>query len=340
MTTDMAGAGDAPLITSVVTVLEAELDEAVVSIDWSPAGRLGVLTADGRVMIDVPQRSSQPVGGAVRDLTWVGDGLVAVADHRLGIVLAGGGDPTTHPLERARVVTGRRERLIAIGADRVWSLDRDGRIIAVPGRCGELHAVSFVTASLVAVAGTDGIALVDLGLGVVDTRVELEAPLSVAADPTGETLAAGDLGGSIHVLRVGDETNGRELTGYPERVRLLGWADHGHWLLATSDDELTCWLMVGDPGERWPADEPESCLGHDEAITVLAATPHGDLAVTGDALGRVSVWSLRAPHQPVASFGLAGEITAAAWSADATRLAVGDVTGAVQVCAVLRGQVV
>lgn len=325
-----------PLITSVTPILDADLPDAVVSIDWSPSGRLAVLAADGRVMVDALQRSSHPVGGAVRGLTWVDDALLAVADHRLGIVLAGGGDPAAHPLARARAVAGRRERLVAIGADLVWSLDRRGEVMSVPGRCGELHAVAFVTASLIAAVGTDGLALVDLGLGVVDTRVELEAPLSVVADPTGGTLAAGDLGGSIHVLRVGDETNGRELSGYPDRVRLLAWADHGHWLLASSDDELTCWPMVG---ERWPADEPESCIGHDEAITALAATLLGDLAATGDAVGRVAVWSLRAPHQPVASFDLAGEVTAIGWSADGTRLAVGDVTGSLRVCAVLRGQV-
>lgn len=335
----MGHPGDEPLITTVTPVMQVELADAVVAIDWSPAGRLAVLSADGRVMVDAPQRSSAPVGGAVRSLAWVDDTLLAVADHRLGIVLAGGGDPTAHPVPRARVVRAHRQRLVAIGGSTVWSLDRDGDAVTIPGRCGELHAVSFVSPSLVAAVGTAGIAIVDLALGVVDTRVELEAPLSVAADPTGETLAAGDLGGSIHVLRVGDETNGRELTGYPDRVRLLGWAEHGQWLIATSDDELTCWPMVGDPGEQWPADEPESCLGHDEPITALAATPLHDLAATGDAVGHVAVWSLRAPHQPIATVELDGEVTALAWSSDGARLAAGDVNGDLQVCAVARGQV-
>ena len=339
MSESAAGPGEAPVITVVSPVVEAELAEAVVSIDWSPAGRLAVLTADGRAMVDDLQRASNPVGGAVRSLTWIDDGLLAVADHRLGIVVAGGGDPAMHPLMRARVVVGRRERLVAVGGELAWSLDRDGAVVAVPGRCGELRAVSFVTASLVAVAGTDGIALVDLALGVVDTRVELEAPLSVAADPTGEILAAGDLGGSIHVLRVGDEAVGRELTGYPDRVRLVAWADRGRWLLATADDELTCWPVVGAPGGAWPAAEPESCLGHEAMITALSATPNCDLAATGDASGGVAVWSLRSPHRPIARSETSGEVTAIAWSADGTRLAVGDVSGSLQVHAVARGQV-
>lgn len=331
---------DRPLVTRIVPVMDAQFDEAVVDIDWSPAERLAVLCADGRVMIDAPQRSSDPVGGAARSLSWVNDGLLAVADRRLGVVMAGGGDPRVHPLARATAVRSCAGRLAAIGGSQVWSLTSDAPPTVIEAKCGELHDLTMLTASLVAVVGTAGLALVDLALGIVETRLELDAVLAVAVDPAGDKLAAGDLGGSIHVLHVGDETNGRELTGYPDRVRLVVWADHGRWLLAAADDELTCWPVVGDPGSEWPADEPEQCHGHDATITSLAATPTHDLAATGDATGRVAVWSLRSPHEPVCTMQLDGEITATAWSRRGTRLAVGDVSGRLEVCSVERGQVV
>lgn len=330
---------DAPPITTASTLVEATLDDAIVGIDISPVGRLAVLSADGRVMVDRPQRSSSPVGGAVRGVSWVDDSLLAVADHRAGVVLAGGGEPTLLPLERVRSVVGRPERVVAIGGDVVWTLDRDGRSQIIQPRCEQLHDVAFVTASIAAAVGTAGLAIVDLALGVLDTRVELDALVSVTADPTADKLAMGDLGGSIHIVRVGDESDGRELTGYPDRVRHLAWADLGAWLLAASDDELTCWPMVGDPGDQWPADEPVSCVGHDEPITVLSATPIHDLAATGDAGGRVAIWSLRAPHQPVVTAALTGEITALCWSGDGSRLAAGDVNGSLHVWVVCRGEV-
>jgi WD40 repeat protein len=281
--------------------------------------------------------------GAPVAIAWADDGRVAVSDRHLGLVMAGGGDPRCHELPRARDVTVIGHRVVAIGGSSVWALGRDVGAppareespVVVDARCAELHGLAPLTSSLVAVAGTAGVAVVDVALGVVDTRVEIDGAFSVAAHPAATFLAVGDLGGSIHVLEMGDEAAGRELTGYPDHVRLLGWGADGAWLVATADDELTCWPAVSS---GWPADEPVCCLGHDEPITALAVGAHHDLVASGDASGRLALWSLRVLDAPLHTIDLAGEVTAAEWSGDGTRLAVGTVTGTAVVFDVTRGQ--
>ena len=334
---------DAPIITELRRSLTAQLSDTVWAIGWSPSGRLAVVTADGRVMVDRPEQVTRPMCGAPVAVAWADDGRVAVSDRHLGLVMAGGGDHRCHELPRARGIAVAGRRMIAIGGSTVWSLRRvvDGSRAhedaptVVDARCSELHGLAALTGSLAAVAGTSGVAVVDLALGVVDTRVEIDGAISIAAHPAADFLAVGDLGGSIHVLEVGDESAGRELTGYPDHVRLLGWAAGGAWLVATADDELTCWPAV-DTG--WPAEEPICCLDHDEPITALAVSAQHDLVASGDAAGQLALWSMRVPNAPLHTIDLDGEVTTAVWSVDGTRLAVGTVTGTATVFDVDRGQ--
>jgi WD40 repeat protein len=335
---------DAPLLTELTQQWSAVLTEAVIDCSWSAAGRVAMLTADGVVMVDSPGWQTRPVCPAPTSIIWTSDGRVVVTDRHLGIVMAGGGDQRIYSLDRTRAVVSQGHRLAVIGGSTVWSLSRDPhgppdaemKSMQVDARCRELHAIAPISTALVAVAGSAGVAVVDVGLNLVDTRIELEGVLSIDVNPSGSMVAAGDLSGSIHVFRLGDETNGRELTGYPDRVRTLGWAHAGAWLLASADDELTCW-PIGDDG--WPADEPISCIGHDEPITALACAAHNDLVITGDAAGEVAVWSLRMPDRPVATLSLGAEVTSITWSLDGSQVAVGTVAGTAQVYRVRRGVV-
>lgn len=332
-----------PILTELRPTRTAALSDAVWSLAWSPSGRFAVVTADGRVMVDHPDRVTRPMCGAPVAVAWADDGRVVVSDRHLGLVMAGGGDQRCHELPRARDVTVAGDRVVAIGGTSVWVLPREvgrppsseGEPHLVDARCAELHGLAQLTSSLVVVAGTTGVAVVDVALGLVDTRVEIDGAISVAAAPAADLVATGDLGGSIHVVRVGDAEVGRELTGYVDHVRRLGWGDRGRWLVATADDELTCWPIVES---GWPADEPVCCVGHDDPITALAVGADHDLVVSGDAGGRVVLWSLRAGDVPVHTVDLDGEVTAAAWSNDGTQLAVGTVAGRVAVFDVARGQ--
>jgi WD40 repeat protein len=335
---------DAPLLTDIALIWSTRMSEAVIDAAWSRTGRFAALAADGTVVVDAAQRFTPPVCPAPTSLAWAGDGRLALTDRFLGVIMGGGNDPRVFGLDRTRQVVSLGTRLAAIGGAEVWSLSPDphgapgvsSNPCSVDARCGELHSIAAVSTALVAVAGTHGIGVVDVGLNILDTRIELEGVLSVDVDAAGTVLAAGDLGGTIHVLRVGDETNGRELTGYPDRVRTLRWALGGRWLLASADDELTCW-PVGDDG--WPGDEPVSCVGHDQPITQLACTGRGDLIVTGDASGHVAVWSLRLLDQPVAAVDLGCEATSIAWSLDGSKFSVGTVDGSLSVYRVRRGAV-
>ena len=97
----------------------------------------------------------------------------------------------------------------------------DGTTASINARIGDIRCLAVVQGGLLVAGGIDGGAWVDTTLEFVDETIAAPTMISATTDPLHRYIAVGDLAGSIHVIGVGD-TVGNELSGYPDRVHLLG----------------------------------------------------------------------------------------------------------------------
>lgn len=293
---------------------------------------------DGSVMALDNHQSSLCVhrlSDPVTALAASGELLAVGALDGSAIVIARPGDSARFDLGvavRGAAITGDRA-VFAAGTD--LCVRRGAEHDAVPLGIGPLTALTRVEGNLVIAGGVKGAAWFDVSLLAYDGRIELPTIIATSTDPKRRFVAAGDLGGSVHVLRSGaDEAS--ELTGYPDRVALLDWLATGAGLCASADDELTVWRATDDGLEE---PEPVRLLGHEQAITALAASPTIDLVATGDAGGNVCVWSPLSLDAPVAELRVDGVVLAIAWSRNGHELLISASTGELLRCAVMPGSI-
>lgn len=207
--------------------------------------------------------------------------------------------------------------------DRWINVAHDGPAVPVDLRIGTTTALATVDGHLHIVGGTKGAAWFDAGMNVSDGRIDLPTIVAVTTDPQRRCVALGDLGGSIHVIRPGED-EGEELTGYPDRVNLLCWLASGAGLCAAADDELTMWTPTADG--HVIGDQPESFVGHDAPITAMTAGPD-ELVATGDADGVVCVWAPLTSSAPLGRVFTRSVVLSLAWHGTRQRLAVGTAEG-------------
>lgn len=259
---------------------------------------------------------------------------VGAIDGAAIIVSRRGDAARLHPgsAVRSAVVIGHRA-VFAAGDDLVVS---SGSVEdAVPLGIGALTALTHVAGNLMLAGGVRGVAWFDVSFLAIDGRIDLPTIVSASADPRRRFVAAGDLGGSVHVLRPGvDEAS--ELTGYPDRVALLAWTASGAGLCATADDELTVWRATD---EGLDDSEPVRLVAHDRAITALAASPTSDLVATGDTGGDLYLWSPLRVDAPVAHVNVDGVVLALAWSPSGRELVASTSMGELLRCTVLPGSI-
>ena len=209
----------------------------------------------------------------------------------------------------------------------------DGAGASVDARIGDLRCLSRVQGGLLIAAGVGGAAWIDATIELVDEPLEAPTLISIAVDPLRRFVAGGDLAGSIHVIRVGD-TSGNELSGYPDRVHLLGWLVSGRGLCASADDQLTVWAATDD---GIGGSDPQLLVAHDAPITALAPHPLVDVVVTGDSVGTVQMWAPALVDEPVASVHIEGAVLAVSWHPGGRRVAVAGSDGTITVFQVCRG---
>jgi WD40 repeat protein len=325
-----------PLVTVVVEQWRTRLADTCRTLAWSPHGRLLVVGADGRSLVDEPGHVTAPMSPDPVHAAWLGERRVAVVDAVTGVVFAGSGNVDTQFVQGARLVDSAGGRTVVAGFDGLSVFghpDAGARPDVVATGLGHSHSLVHTAGALWAVGGTGGVALVDAALGCTDLRIELEGVAALAFAPAGERLVATDLAGSLHVLDLRWPERGIELDGYPDPVRHIGVSASGDVLVAAADDELT-WWWLDDAGE--PGDEPDRGIGHETTITALSMSTDR-LVATGDASGQVQVWSPQLTDYPVASVTLDSEVVALRWSLDGGRLALAAMSGEVAVVEVKPG---
>lgn len=325
-----------PFVTVVAEQWRTRFGDGCRAVTWSPQGRLLVVGADGRSLVDRPGQVTAPMAPDPLHATWLGERRVAVVDAVTGVVFAGSGNVDTQFVEGAQLVDSAGGRTVVAGLDGLSVFghpDSGARPDIVTTGVGHSHSLVHTAGSQWAVGGTRGVALVDAALGCIDVRIELEGVAAVAWAPVVERLVGADLAGSLHVLDLRNPEGGTELDGYPDPVRHLAISPSGDVIVAAADDELT-WWWIDEDGK--PGDEPDRGVGHDVAITALSMSAER-LVATGDATGLVRIWSPHLVDYPVASVSLDDEVVAVRWSPDGRRLVLAAISGDVAVVEVTPG---
>ena len=110
--------------------------------------------------------------------------------------------------------------------------------------------------------------------------------LSVAFDPSGETLAYGSLGGSVGILDVATGESIRELTDSSHNIGDVAYSPSGHWLAAGSDDNQIY---------LWDATNYELAAqlkGHAGYVNGIAFNPEETLLISGSHDKTIGIWNL------------------------------------------------
>ena len=326
------------LLTAANERWRTRLDDGCRSVAWSPGGRLFVIAADGSSLIDDPSQLTAPMAPDPVDAAWLGERRVAVVDTVGGVVFAGSGAIDAQPVDGARCVDSAQGRTIVGGANVValfGDTNEDAPATTITTGAGQSHALCHTVGGMWAVGGSSGLVLIDGAMGEIDVRLEMDGVRAVAWADDAERLVAADLAGSLHLIGIHDPARGVELDGYPDPVRHLAISADGGLLVAAADDELT-WWRIDDEGD--PDDMPERAVVHEHPVTALAMSSDG-LVTTGDAAGRIHVWSPWVTDHPVATMTLDSEIVASEWSSDGSRLAVASMCGELAVYDVTPGAV-
>lgn len=320
------------VLTQVSQRFSAALVDAIRVATWSAGGRLLAVCADGRAMVDHRGQLTAPLAHDPVAAAWLDERRVGVVESGAALVISGSGtirdvavpDAALVGTSGGRTVVGGNGVIAVIGHP---DLDTDPAIIETG--TGPTSSLTHVQGALWVVGGAEGLAIVDVALGCIDTRVDINGVQAVACDD--RTIVAADLAGAVHVMALSEPDRGIELTGYRDPVRHLALTTTG--VVAAADDELTIWTV--DRAGR-TADEPVCAVAHDQPITALAARADGMLA-SGDAAGVVRFWSPALIDHPVGEATLDGEVTIIDWARHGDLVACGTVTGQVAVYAVERG---
>ncbi len=333
-------------------VLNGHLRE-VAGVAWAPDGaRLASVGHDGTLRVWDVARGVEAViavpvpGAAPLALGWSPDGThvaAAVSDGSVVVLDAVGGDEL---VRLARTGSGPTRAVAFLDADRIVAGGDDGVVwtAAIPSPAGppatsepepllsvqgavQGLAVLGRSGSLIAIAGTAGVRLVD---GRGDLRADLgdRSARSVASDPSGRFLVAGlEDGAALLADLDGDLERPRVVAGHAGAVRAvaLGGDADGAVLAATIGADHR--LRLRDAASGAPRGGSD---GHGDAITALGFEGSGRHLVSASNDGTVRVWDA-STGDVIARRSGGTPRRSVAWSPNGALLAVGDEAGGIRV---------
>lgn len=151
--------------------------------------------------------------------------------------------------------------------------------------------------------------------------------ISVAMSPDRRWIVAGTQEQSIQIwempYRPGEEL---AMSGYPSKVRHLGWHYSSRYLATDGGTEAMVWDCAG----RGPAGTtPRILQGHSGRITTLAYQRTGHYLATGAEDGQVLLWNAGKSSVAAHRLCLGAPISCLSWNPDDTALAIGTSDGQV-----------
>lgn len=333
-----------------------EADGYVSAMVWSRDGRrLAVASADGPVacfdMQDVRREWLHPGHGlGTASVALTSDGSTAVTcgqDHHVvfhdaaGSVIGVGRLPGWG--ERVRLSSDERYAAVASKTEvLVFDMvelqsrageDGDPEHVVEPACVFENHA-STVT-DIAWEPGTQRLAATAYGALTV-WRVGTSAPvrvfkwqgssLAVRWSPDKRFLATGDQDSTVHFWFV-KEGRDLQMWGFETKVLELSWDPTGRYLATGGGSVPTVWDCSGQKGPE--KRRPTQLERHESHVRALAFGNRIPVLASGDANGRLVLWTPIDNDHPVGERSIASAITQVSFSPDDAALAVGSEDGTV-----------
>jgi WD40 repeat protein len=321
----------------------AELDDYVAHLAWSPRGdALAIAGGEGKVALARPgahelalEKTGEHLLGTLA-LAWQPHGRLFATSGQDGSIALW--DDTGKPVKRWKPAPTATQAL-------AWSPDGEllasatGKTVTLWSSAGDkVHDFPPAAGSAVALAfdkpGADlGVALNgEISVHRVEkSKYETRrfkwpaACLTVNFTPNGRFLASGMADGTLHFW---NRSTGKDsqMRGYDGKVELVGFSDNSRWLASCTGNEVVLWDFSGKGPE---GTRPLVLSGHTDRVSAFAWQSGGEHLVTGGRDWRLNLWRPGKASQPLDVQLLSSDITAARWSPDGKRLAIGERGGRV-----------
>ena len=193
------------------------------------------------------------------------------------------------------------------------------RMLAVPSTAGGL---AFASKGLrVAVTHYNGVTLWFVNAQSAPETLQWKGShLDARMSPDGRFLITSMQEPSLHSWRLADRKDMR-MSGYSARVRSLDWSAGGKWLATSGSTQLILWPFQGKDGPMGKA--PRILAPAEVQVDVVACHPKQEAVAVGYADGLVLLVRIEDGAEVLARKPAGAPITALAWNATGTALAVG-----------------
>ena len=193
------------------------------------------------------------------------------------------------------------------------------RSLAVPSSVGGL---AFAPKGLrLAVAHYNGVTLwFPNAESAPDTLAWKGSHLAVTFSPDARFLVTSMQEPALHGWRLADRKDMR-MSGYGARVRALDFSVGGKWLATSGSNQLILWPFQAKDGPMGKT--PRILAPAEPQVEVVACHPKQEVVAVGYADGLVLLVRIEDGAEILARKGAGAPITALAWSATGTALAIG-----------------
>ncbi len=314
--------------------VERQFDDVVVAASFA-GGTAAFALGDGSLRLASVAGAWRQVdahGGPVLALAGVGAGWISGGDDgRFCRVTA---DGAVHEIasygsrwvEQVAAFSDPKTDLVACSVGKLVHLFAGGAPIKTLEHPSSVTGLAFdIKGKRIAASHYNGCSMWFVG-AKVDTPRRLEwkgSHTGVALHPGGEAAVTAMQENALHGWRLPDGQHMR-MSGYPAKTESLSFSRNGRWLASSGADSVVLWPFFGG-GPMGKA--PLELAGGDGALCTRVSFQRDDLVAAGFADGLVVVAEVSTERVlPVLMPGH-GTVSALAWSADGTTLAVGTETG-------------